>query len=418
VPTATAHTTKHHHVSAKRTRAIRRQLRRELRHPKRIHWRAFIKKASLVDFTLPITIRLNSPTNDVGGVRPSNDTAQINLGQSLGTRIIKLDGTLPAEIQFHDSYDGGALGNVDLSLPPSRRTLKTSTIPLLTNPDVSSKLQGAGGCSDFTGVTAGVDDITYANSLAFLVTADNPFNLGPGPFSPDVTANASDVVLRTAPLSLGVATPGDTTWHDEIVGTSGGQANLFGNIPGKSYGVDVTVSLVTDIHTILREVDGDDFPAPPGSIGNLLDCRQFWTGKVPNLVKTKLTGNLRISPAIDADGSLRIAKVSLQSPAPTHLALQACIWPYGTFATDLSGNLGPQSSSPYLDPSLYSYPAPDVDCNTAGGPLDQPPFNVGPAPAASVANGFTTTATGAVVQLSGDLTIPTLTAEVLIGDAN
>ncbi len=42
-----------------------------------------------------------------------------------------------------------------------------------------------------------------------------------------------------------------------VLGQSGGQANLFGNIPGKSYGIDVTVNLSTKINSILREVDGD-----------------------------------------------------------------------------------------------------------------------------------------------------------------
>ena len=47
--------------------------------------------------------------------------------------------------------------------------------------------------------------------------------------------------------------------QDVTLGYSGGQANLFGNIPGKSVGIDVTVNLRTKINSIVRVMDQDLF---------------------------------------------------------------------------------------------------------------------------------------------------------------
>ena len=153
-------------------------------------------------------------------------------------------------------------------------------------------------------------------------------------------------MLRTNALTLGIAPPGTQVdvvdrhrrasgllaaarrgpnptgqgSQNVIIGQSGGEANLFGNIPGKGYGIDVTVSLKTTINTIIRVTDqdlwelplkeGDEYPA------GLFICRQVWTGAVDNYIPgIRLSGNLRISPAITKDGKLRIAKASVTHPA-------------------------------------------------------------------------------------------------------
>src|SRR5213078_2624202 len=100
-------------ASAKLTKSqkvhIRHQLRKAIKkNPKLIRSKSFIKKASLVNFKLPVTIRLRNSSS------PNN--ANVELGASLGQREVDLGGKLAAEIVFHDSYDGGALGNVDLSI--------------------------------------------------------------------------------------------------------------------------------------------------------------------------------------------------------------------------------------------------------------------------------------------------------------
>ena len=52
---------------------------------------------------------------------------------------MSLRGSLAAEVQFRDSYDGGALGNVSIEiLPSTTKTISTNSVPLLWNPDVNS----------------------------------------------------------------------------------------------------------------------------------------------------------------------------------------------------------------------------------------------------------------------------------------
>src|SRR3954451_22250060 len=122
---------------------IRKQLKRAIKkNPKLIRSKHFIKKASLVNFVLPVTIRLRdgdkpgTPTVESATANPNN--ASIDLGTSLGKREVNLGGSLSAEIVFHDSFDGGALGNVDLNILPSANHHLTSTsIPLLWNEQVS-----------------------------------------------------------------------------------------------------------------------------------------------------------------------------------------------------------------------------------------------------------------------------------------
>ena len=115
------------------------------------------------------------------------------------------------------------------------------------------------------------------------------------------------------PGSSPPASPTGQGSQNVIIGKSGGEANLFGNIPGKGYGIDVTVTLTTKINSIIRIQDqdlwelpleeDDEYPA------GLFNCRQVWTGEVDNYIPgIRLTGNLRISPAITKDGKLRIAK--------------------------------------------------------------------------------------------------------------
>src|SRR6188472_3694754 len=141
-----------HRLSAKQKAHIRAQLRKQVKkNPKVIRSRSFLKKASLVNFKLPVTIRLRDSSS---AANPNN--ANIDLGASLGQREIDLGGKLAAEIVFHDSFDGGALGNVDINiLPSATKSLTSTSVPLLWNSDVSragtswdSTLLKAGGFSD------------------------------------------------------------------------------------------------------------------------------------------------------------------------------------------------------------------------------------------------------------------------------
>ena len=161
-------------------------------------------------------------------------------------------------------------------------------------------------------------------------------------------------MLRTNALSLGIApggvsvnmstgtatTPGGLTTaqgsQDVTLGYSGGQANLFGNIPGKNVGIDVTVNLATKINAIARIMDQDVFKQP-GLIegenfpaGVLQLPSDLVTGAVQNYIPgVRLTGSLRIAPAITKDGKVRIAKATVQSDVnnPDRVALSACLFP-------------------------------------------------------------------------------------------
>ena len=64
-------------------------------------------------------------------------SALVNFGPSLGSRQFALGGALAAVVDFQDTYDGGALGNVNIKILPGNKTLTTSSVPLLWNDDIS-----------------------------------------------------------------------------------------------------------------------------------------------------------------------------------------------------------------------------------------------------------------------------------------
>src|SRR6476659_9546345 len=76
-------------MSAKQKAHVRAQLRKAVKkNPRVVTRKSFLKKAALVDFTLPVTIKLRSSGNGTalspGVSNPNNAT--IDLGPSLGSR--------------------------------------------------------------------------------------------------------------------------------------------------------------------------------------------------------------------------------------------------------------------------------------------------------------------------------------------
>jgi hypothetical protein len=568
---AMAKSTVKHKMTAKQKSHIRAQLRKQIKHnPKAIMRKSFLKKAALVNFKLPVTLRLrggNTPgscpfsgnsgstfntstCNPTSGVVPGNsnpNSADLDLGASLGHRTVDLGGTLAAEIVFHDSFDGGALGNVDLTiLPSSTKALTTTSIPLLWNSDISNGgtffesndlYNGTGlgtqaipsGCGNYSTVTnsnavpnavgatadqvafgykilssgysggqfpnspygpgnlgipgypvydayggpgsggtgaqgflpivPGINDTSAANvgpragtvpgNNDLIGPSPNPFpsSLYPGANQPGgFTPTAKDTVLRTNALSLTVAqagTPVDQSsvgsggvqsGENIVLGKSGGTANLFGNIPGKSYGIDVTVNLATKINSILRVVDQDAYH---------FNCQQIWTGAVQNYIPdVRLTGNLKIAPGLTSDGHLRIAKATVQSQAgfPSHFGVAACLFPNTTYAKRLTGagalsvvgptvgNYGPTGANGYYADRVTGMPvdstvaqaAPSAACGTGTDPLVTnsalSPNSVTGLNPASGANGYTVTADGSRVSVAADLSVTNVSIDVLIGD--
>jgi lysophospholipase L1-like esterase len=446
------------------------------------------ERASLVNFKLPITVRLRQADTVT-----NPNLANIDLGTSLGQRSIGLGGSLSGEIIFHDSYDGGALGNVDLTLNPGPKALTTTSIPLLWNTDVSNPLSSINGvfnltpagtlngCGNFHGnaplTIGGNTTVPYWNTqadfdnnlppagyvpdtpgvddparLSASPAVGNSNNLGPAaspfPYSSqsdpggfNQPPSPADTIFRTAPLSLSIAAPGTEVNQSDsstngpqgsqniVIGKSGGQANLFGNIPGKSYGIDVAVSLATRINSILRAQDPDYVPliANKPWPTTWSHCRQAYTGAVQNYIPgVHLKGNLKISPGITADGKLRIAKASLsQQGDPTRIALAACLYPYSLYTAEnnnsdtVSQTVSSYTSGGQLPTNEFvARPAPTgVNCDAPATKLVQDAPTLALA-AASAANGYTVTNDGSRVSVAGDLNVQSISADILIGDAD
>jgi hypothetical protein len=539
---------------------IRHQLRKQIKkNPKLIRSKHFIKKASLVNFKLPVTLRLRN-TSGVNGNYPNGNPnlANVDLGASLGQRSVALGGSLSGEITFQDSYDGGALGNVNLEIRPSANHQLTSTsIPLLWNPQVSSGRYDANdlgipdnvttpslvpaasqsGCGSFTaatptttipfgadspGVTAfgpgglpgypfwvsgatlsakvaalmgpptnyslaqaqkavsaiadgylpvipGVDDVNTAVTVGDAPGNNSIIGPSPNPFpsggSAPAAPTAKDTVLRTNALKLNIAPSGTVVnqstssngpqgSQDILIGKSGGQANLFGNIPGKNYGVDITVSLATRINSILRVVDQDSYHSPlianqPWPAG-VFNCRQIWTGGVDNVIPdVRLQGNLKIAPGLTSDGHLRIAKANVSSGTndPARFAVAACLAPYESYDNNNAANpaadgdlvssiptpsaplpaapgaVQATSDLPVINDQTRSAP-PAANCNAyPQTPLvnlaafgTTVPQLMGDTQAAATANGYTTTNDGSRVSVGADLSVQNVSVDVLIGD--
>lgn len=496
---------------------IRAELRKQVKkNPGAVKRRAFLRKAALVNFKLPVTIRLRNPCTNENGANPGPTvggnpvgvaltnqncltqgtalnqrtipTANVNLGPSLGTRSVAIGGALAAVVEFSDTYDGGALGNVNIKILPGNKTLTTSSVPLLWNTDITDPTTRADtnfaksvarpggalapfqgfvdatykqGCGDFTttvgggpgfaagnppfsapasykalfyglpgnigfGTGAGLPGYTVyttggsPNGVFLPVFPDgdptniqaggvignndwigtnpNPFPTGSAPTTaggtPDPSIyNAQNTVLRTNALSLGIApggvsvnmstgtatTPGGLTTaqgsQDVTLGYSGGQANLFGNIPGKNVGIDVTVNLATKINSIVRIMDQDVFKQPSLIEGEpypagIFNCRQIVTGAVQNYIPgVRLTGSLRIAPAITKDGKVRIAKATVTSDVnnPDRVALSACLFPAKSYNAYTTGSTDTASDN-----------VPAIGAILGGGPF----FGAGPVLAA------------------------------------
>jgi hypothetical protein len=420
---------RHHHLTARQKRAIRARLLHEIKHhPGLIRNQAWLRQASLVQFSLPVTIRLNPAGLPVTNLQDNNAT--LNLGPSLGAHTIGLTGKLHATITFVSAFDAGQPGNVNLVLTPDNTSgLATTSVPLLSNSNVTgagpSSNPNADGC-------VGVD-----TALSAAQSLDNPANLHndstdvlggaipgfsaplgdqPNPLTdtnigtgaPDAeSANAGDVVLRTGSLTVGVAPAGTadpaSPVAGSLIGQSGGQANLFGlPVSGASgSSVHVKVNLLTQINSILRSVDYLS-AVSDSTHHTFTDCRQAWTGAVPNYLTADLTGTIRVAPAITADGELRIATTQLESSAPSDETVAACLVPDSFY----DGSAG----DPTVAPNATRLPAPTEACNSATSPLQQAGLvKIWNGASNSLASG------GSQVVVQGSLNVNKLNAEVLIG---
>ncbi len=463
-------------MSPKQKAHVRAELRKQIKkNPRALYRKSFLRKARSVDFVLPATIRVGRVTGaGATGYQWSGQggTASLDLGPSLGTRTIGLAGSLPAEIEFSDSFDGGALGNVKLRLLSGGNAdmgLKSTSLPLLSNSNTTAASFGGGtpnnslnpqqGCNGWTADPWGNPPLADDPASLGFSTDPGYNNLGHGPYSPDnavADTGMGDVVLRTAPLNLtiaapnaaGVTLPGGNT--SVTIGPSGGVANLFGQIPGKTSSsagnnqIDVTANLQTKINSILRETDPgpavSNYPANPAvNKATLFACRQAITGSTNNyLLGVRLGGNLRINPAITADGKLRIATANLVNQGSTRISVGACLVPLTGYANNVApttalgatdiitsfltstalpattneiaaGHKNVYTDTPFGGGSLINNTA----CNATPDPIVAG-LGVSALPLSPGA-GYSTTDNGSQVNVSAEITSLALKAEVLVG---
>jgi len=312
------------------------------------------------------------------------------------------------------------------------------------------------GNTPASGTTIG--DINHVAASKIVGDNDNvggnpdPFPASPS-FDPGADGTtgqptAADTVLRTNALSLQVTAPGEKTGsvtggENQTAGKSGGSANLFGNIPGKSVGIDVTVNLETKINSIYRVVDQDAFePLIQG--GNwpaaVFSCGQIWSGYTQNYIPgVRLTGSLKIAPGITSDGHLRIAKATINQHAggPSQFQVAACLAPYAAYnaqqnsSDTVTPTVPGAASIGAADGSLAlgslpvdentERPAPNAACNTAPtafvASTALPPSTVTALSPAAVANGYSpNVGSGATVSVAAALTVNNVSADILVGD--
>jgi len=353
------------HYTAKQKAAIHKSLSRQLHRSngKAIRSAKWLRLAAITDYKLPLTIRLNphlpAPST---AFAPSNDIAAIDLGQSFGVVNPTLSGALRAEGRFADPFEGGTLGEIDVTVPTggapavnaAGETLKTNPISLLSNSAVTG-VNTPNGCANYD----------YANvSLggpAFNDAADNWATFADVP---------NQTVFRTTELALGVS-------------SGGGVANLLN--PAADQGARLALNLNAKIWSVFRTMD-------PGSP---LNCLQAITGYKSNNLPAKVLGSLTISPGVTGDGRLRLARISVHG-IPTNISVQACLAPedvyVDTFANPTPAGGGPSGFNP-----------PNDLCNTVIAP-------------ALLANGVLPLPPNAEsVTLNGNLNVTSLTGEVLIG---
>jgi len=365
--------------TAKQKKAISHQLLKQIKkNPKLLRSKSFVRKASAVNFQLPVTIRLNpdlvypnvlcgalglaaacaGPATfpALGGLANSDDTALLDLGQSLGgVKAVKLGGQIEAYVDFKSPLDGGNIGDVDIVFKDTSAnpTLEVNPVSVLTNPDVTTQTVANGGCTDratspyfgdvFGPLAIGLPPTENGKSplhYSGTTDADLPANM---PYMNTSDTDRQNTVLRASgPVSA--SNPAGNL----LVGINGTKSGGFANILGAGPS-QVKLALDLNIWTIVRGVDAErgNGLGPFGQTGpfgastnRILDpydtnCRQAWAGYTHNLLHAVTGGDknaLRIAPAFTHDRRLRIAKIHFGSTGvTTHNTVRACLQPFSPY---------------------------------------------------------------------------------------
>ena len=177
-------------------------------------------------------------TDNVGGLASNMQLSRARaeaVVQALTSRYGVAPPRLSAQLTFHDSYDGGALGNVDLSILPSANHHLTSTsIPLLWNTQVSQAgtrydanalglPAAASGCGNFTGSSA----LPFGSALAASGVIGGIPQPGGLPGYPFIDPSVS----TTTPSGFLPVTPGVDSIDGVTAGKATGDNNQVGGNP-------------------------------------------------------------------------------------------------------------------------------------------------------------------------------------------
>jgi hypothetical protein len=267
VGTADART--HHKLSKAQKKAISKKLMRAVKkNPRVVSKRWFLKQASVVDFALPATIRLipargqNPPlSNNLVSNNIFQNVASLDLGPSLGARTIGLGGKLHATVNFNDAFDGGNLGDVKLALPADSSSLRTTSVPLLTNHDVTTQPQSKNEV-DLINLT------TLANGSTYTIS------IGGGPGGVPSSAITTGLITKTGTQATDVSNAqaalnsaiGQYQTVVEDSGTSGVLKMIFSGAYGP--GIDITPATLNtnEVQTLsLSNATGGTFTITVGA---------------------------------------------------------------------------------------------------------------------------------------------------------
>jgi hypothetical protein len=319
------------------------------KNPRLIKSKKFLRKAGHVDFSLPLTVRLNPvvDTSATPGVQEgeakSNDTVELDLSSTFGPNRshvpVKISGTVNVSARFGNPAEGDTLG--DLRLTATGADLRTSTIPVLDNATAGATCAALGP----TATTAPANTL-YAGGISGGVTGPDPSGQTPG-------YSASNTVVRTDPVDISLA---PITAASNGVRTNIGKANLFGS-PGGAADVRLQLHVNADINTIFKSTEngtgGSLAPFPAGSLpGAAFLCDEAYAaqttgnGTSGNVIPVYVEGDLSISPAITTDGLLRLATVNVSTPPgkETHATAKACLQVHSLVNDDADGDGNPDPS--------------------------------------------------------------------------
>ena len=250
----------------------RRRLRALLRkNPRLALSRSFLRKAAFVDYSMPLTVRLN-PSTGIGGPEPSGDRLEIAWNTDtqswpLSTtsyapsvqQTVSLSGRFAMEWRFGSDATGyTTLGTSEALVGAKTEMVASPLDPATTTP-----------ISDF----AGLPTCAPADQPA-LAAADRPFGAG----------FARGISLSSAGVRYGTINP--------FGGTIRGNLNLYFTF--RSF-VRTSCGAAQQLTKVIQPAPGGD-PAAPGAA---------------RPVPVSFLGQMSLAPAITNDGQLKLGNITI-----------------------------------------------------------------------------------------------------------